>query len=91
MSQSVRRTFVVTNEQGLHMRPLQAFVAVASRVPGLVFMGRVGGEPLNGKSVLHLLGLAAERGAEVFVQVDGEDAEQAIDKLLETLQKSYDD
>ena len=91
MCQTQRRLFIVSNPSGLHMRPLQAFVEHASRFQSNVQVGRKEGEMLNGKSLIHLLGLGAEQGTEIVVEVSGPDADAAIEDLWDVLQKIYDD
>ena len=51
----LRQSVTITNPQGLHMRPLQAFVETAGRFRSAVFVTRDGGERVNGKSLLNLL------------------------------------
>ena len=91
MSQNLRRSYTVTNPNGLHMRPLQAFVEQANKFMSQVLVGRTGGELLNGKSMIHLLGLAAEQGTEICVEVRGEDAEPAMEALWQVLNQVYDE
>lgn len=91
MSTTQRRLYLVSNPSGLHMRPLQAFVEQATRFQSNVQVGRKDGELLNGKSMIHLLGLGAEQGTEIVVEVSGPDAEAAIEALWEVLQKIYDE
>lgn len=92
MSQTLRRLYRVTNPNGLHMRPLQAFVGEAMKYPGEVQVCRTnGGEMINGKSMISLLSLAAERGMEIAVIVTGPDPEALADKLVEALDRPYDD
>lgn len=92
MSQTVRRLFTVTNPSGLHMRPLQAFVEQATRFQSNVQVGRKDtGEMLNGKSIIHLLGLGADKGTEIVLEVNGPDADLALEALLTALAKIYDE
>jgi phosphotransferase system HPr (HPr) family protein len=91
MSQTLRRLFVVSNPNGLHMRPLQAFVERATKFQSNIQVGRKEGEMLNGKSLIHLLGLGAEQGTEIVVEVDGPDADTALESLWEVLEKIYDE
>ncbi len=91
MSQTQRRQYVVSNPSGLHMRPLQAFVEQASRFQSNVQVGRKNGEMLNGKSMIHLLGLGADQGTEIVVEVSGPDADAAIEALFEALQRIYEE
>jgi phosphotransferase system HPr (HPr) family protein len=92
MSTTVRRYYTVTNPNGLHMRPLKEFVEEAAKYQSNVHVARKdGSEFFNGKSMIHLLGLGAEQGTEIVVEVDGPDASAAIDALWDVLQRVYDD
>lgn len=84
----LRRTFAIANPQGLHMRPITAFVEVANKFQSEVYLARTGESRINGKSPLGLLGLAAEQGTELTLEVNGPDAEQALEALLEVLNKT---
>jgi phosphocarrier protein HPr len=84
----LRRTFTVANPQGLHMRPITAFVEAANKFQSDVFLGKPGDAKINGKSPLGLLGLAAEQGTELTLEVAGPDAAEAIDALLDVLAKT---
>lgn len=84
----LRCTFAIANPQGLHMRPITAFVEVANRFQSDVFLARMGENKINGKSPLGLLGLAAEQGTELTLEVNGPDAEEALHALLEVLNKT---
>jgi phosphotransferase system HPr (HPr) family protein len=81
----LRRTITITNPQGLHMRPITAFVELASRFQSDVFLCKEDGQRSNGKSPLALLGLAAEKGTPLTVEVSGPDEQAALDALAEFL------
>jgi phosphotransferase system HPr (HPr) family protein len=84
----LRRTFTVQNPQGLHMRPITAFVEVANKFQSDVFLAKEGDAKINGKSPLGLLGLAAEQGTQLTLEVNGPDAAEALNALLDVLAKS---
>jgi phosphocarrier protein HPr len=88
---SLRRSVTITNPQGLHMRPLQAFVEAATRFQSTVFITKDGGERVNGKSLLNLLSLAAEQGTIVHLEVAGPDCHEALPALVEVLERTYTD
>ena len=89
--ESIRRSLTITNPQGLHMRPLQAFVETAGRFQSNVILMKDGGERLNGKSLWNLLTMAAEQGTLVHLEVSGPDSQQAAEALVEVLQRTYTD
>lgn len=73
----------VRNHQGLHARPAALFVQVASRFKSTVRL-RKGRRVADGKSIMGVLTLAAERGSNVEVTVEGPDARDAM-RVLEQL------
>ena len=88
---SLRHSVTITNPQGLHMRPLQAFVETAGRFRSNVFVTREGGDRVNGKSLLNLLTMAAEEGTLVHLEVSGPDCHEALASLVEVLNRTYTD
>ncbi len=87
----LRRSVTIANPQGLHMRPLQAFVETAGRFQSNVYVTREGGERVNGKSLLNLLTMAAEEGTVIHLEVSGPDCHDALASLMEVLQRTYSD
>ncbi len=83
--ETLRRTVTISNPQGLHMRPITAFVEMASRFQSQVLVSKEPGQRLNGKSPLALLGLAAEKGTQLTLEVSGPDEQAALDALAEFL------
>jgi phosphotransferase system HPr (HPr) family protein len=81
---SLRRTVVITNPQGFHMRPKAAFAQTASRFQGDVSL-HWEGATFNGKSIFELMLLAAPEGSEVEVEVNGPDAAEALEALSAVL------
>ena len=70
------------------MRPITAFVEVANKFQSDVFLAKEGDAKINGKSPLGLLGLAAEQGTQLTLEVNGPDAAEALNALLDVLAKS---
>ena len=85
---TLRQVVVITNPQGLHMRPIVEFVEVAGRFQSEVALRKAGEPPANGKSAFALLGLGAEQGTELTLEVTGPDAEKAMAALVEVLRRS---
>src|SRR6516164_5641482 len=88
---SVRQTVAITNPHGFHMRPMAAFAEAANRFSGSVSVIRSGMAPVNGKSMLALLGLNAPQGTELVIEVNGDGAAEALQALLLVLKRNYDD
>lgn len=75
-----RRRVVVVNAYGLHMRPAGKFVALANTFRSEVRVDS-GEATVNGKSILDMVGLAAECGTALDLEARGPDAEAALDAL----------
>src|SRR5262245_15106601 len=79
----LRRSVVVTNPEGLHVRPAATFAALAQKFQSDVALIR-NGERLNGKSGISLIGLAGQ-GTELVLEIAGPDQEQAMQALGDLL------
>ncbi len=86
----LRQTVKIANPQGFHMRPISAFIKCASRFASTVNLIK-DGEPVNGKSMMSLLGLGAEEGTELTVEVSGPDAAEALRALVEILSRPVEE
>ena len=88
---TLRHTITITNPQGLHMRPIAAFVEAAGKFQSQVQVRKGEQPPINGKSAIHLLGLGAECGAQLILEITGPDAGSALKELLDVLSRTVDD
>jgi phosphotransferase system HPr (HPr) family protein len=77
---TLRRTVIIRDPQGLHMRPAAAFAKRAREYQSSVTVLR-DDRSVNGKSQIDLLLLAAEPGAQLVLEVCGADATDALDAL----------
>jgi phosphotransferase system HPr (HPr) family protein len=82
--ETLKREVIVTNPQGLHMRPLAAFAQSANRFQSTVIVQK-GDQRSNGKSILDLMLLAADQGTELILEVSGSDAQVAMEVLAQLL------
>ena len=78
---SQEETLLIRNKFGLHARPAAEFVKLASRFQSDVFVRKQELE-VNGKSIMGMMMLAAECGAEITIRASGEDAKQAVEELV---------
>ncbi|MBN1586959.1 MAG: HPr family phosphocarrier protein [Candidatus Omnitrophica bacterium] len=78
---TLRRTVVIHNEEGLHARPAALFVKVAKKFDASVSVRR-GSQRVNGKSIMGILMLGAGKGAKITIEVEGIDAEEALEELI---------
>ncbi|HEV2735032.1 MAG TPA: HPr family phosphocarrier protein [Longimicrobiaceae bacterium] len=70
----------ILNKYGLHARPAAEFVKLANKFQSEVWVSKDQVE-VNGKSIMGVMMLAAERGSTVDIRATGGDAEQAVAAL----------
>ena len=73
-------------ETGLEARPVAMLVQVASQFESTVYLGS-DNKKVNAKSIMGMMSMGLESGAEVMVTADGADEETAvaeIEKFLTT-------
>ena len=85
---SIKKSFVVKNDKGLHTRPATEIVKCLAKFKSNVTL-KYGDLTVNGKSLLGIMMLAAECGASVHVEASGEDAEECIATLLELADQQF--
>jgi phosphocarrier protein len=79
------RNVKIESRVGLHARPAALFVQTAAKAPMEVTVAKRGGDPVNAKSILAVLGLDARHGEEVVLAADGDGADELLDSLEELL------
>ena len=80
----IRRTVMIVDPMGLHVRPAAAFANLAKTSRSKITVWNAE-KRADGKSAMDLIMLIAEKGTEVVVEIDGDDAVVAIDPLLAIL------
>jgi len=80
--------FIVRNERGLHTRPSTEIVKCAAAFKADVRLTYQKTE-VNAKSLLGILMLAATRGSRISVTAEGEDAQQAVDTLIDLARNKF--
>jgi phosphocarrier protein HPr len=84
-AEKIDETIILTNDLGLHLRAAAQLVRIASKFKCKILVKNKNGDA-DGKSLVSLLVLAAVKGSEVKMTIEGEDAEaawKAIHKLFE--------
>jgi phosphocarrier protein HPr len=82
------RTVVVTNPQGLHARPADLFVKLATRFASRVEIVK-DRERVDGKSILAILTLAAAEGTKLSIEAEGPDAAEALEALAALVEHDF--
>ncbi len=84
----VEQQVVIQNRLGLHARACSVFVKEAAKFASHITLAREELE-VNGKSILGVMMLAAERGAELIVRAEGADETQALAALVQVVNNKF--
>lgn len=71
---------------GLHARPAALFVQEANKYSSDIFVEKHG-KSVNAKSIMGIMSLAISNGTDVIIRAEGSDAEQAVAKLAELIER----
>ena len=82
------QSVTVANVYGLHARPAAEFVKLASRFESKILVSKDGLE-VNGKSILGVMMLAAERGSTIEIKARGNDAQDAVEALVNLVTNAF--
>jgi len=83
-NETLRKSVIIRNPQGFHVRPAAALAERARQFQSRIELSR-GDVRVDGRQVLDLIMLAAEQGMEVMLEVTGPDAAEAIEILAQIL------
>jgi phosphocarrier protein len=84
----IRANVTISNKLGLHARASAKFTKLAGTFRSEVSMAR-GERSVNAKSIMGVMMLAAGLGAEVQIEVTGEDEQAAMDALLALINAKF--
>lgn len=85
-----QQTVVIGSRSGLHARPASLFVKAAARQQAKVTIAREGRDPVDARSMLAVLALAAPYGEAVVLSAEGDGAQAAVEELAELLAQDLD-
>jgi phosphocarrier protein len=81
-------TVLIENKYGLHLRAVARLVTVANTYQCYIaFKNR--GRTASAKSLLGILALALPKGAELEIEADGKDADEAIQAIRDLVQSKF--
>lgn len=84
----LHQTTTIINKLGLHARAAAKFVNQASLFKASVTLKR-GHHEVNGKSIMGVMMLAAAKGTELELIIDGVDEKKAMRSLLELVESRF--
>ena len=80
----VEKRITIKNKSGLHARPASLFVQIANKYDCDI-MVRKGRQKVNGKSIMGILMLAAEKGSKIAIIAEGNGSKEAVGELQRLL------
>ncbi len=86
----VQQEVVVKNRLGLHTRPAATLVKLAAKFKSEFFLER-DGYRVNGKSIIGVMTLAAEQGARILLEFEGQDEQEALATLVDFFDRGFDE
>ena len=84
----MRTEVTISNKRGLHARASAKLTKLAAAYPCEVWMSR-GDRRINAKSIMGVMMLAAGIGAQVVVETEGEQEQEAMDALLALINDKF--
>ena len=78
----IEKKVQIMNKAGLHTRPAATIVKMAAKYKCEFYILR-DGMNINGKSIIGVMTLAAEEGAELTLTFDGADEDKAAKEIVE--------
>lgn len=86
----IERTVKIINNAGLHTRPAATIVKLASKYKCDFFLNK-DGMHINGKSIIGVMTLAAEKGSEIVLTFDGIDENEAAEEIINYFNRGFDE
>ncbi|WP_339060423.1 HPr family phosphocarrier protein [Tepidibacillus marianensis] len=84
----IERQVTITNELGLHARPVSILIKEATKFKSDVKIV-MGDKEVNAKSIMGVLALGAVKGQQLGLKVSGPDEENAINSLVTLFEQNF--
>ena len=84
----ISRVVVIQNKQGLHARPAEKFVRLASQFDAKIELIKAG-RRVSATGMIDLLTLGAAEGTQLTLEADGPDAQRAIEALVDLVENVF--
>jgi phosphocarrier protein len=84
------RTITISNRAGIHARPAAMIVEVSKNFQCSLYFEKER-DRVNGKSIMGLLTLGAAYGTELKIIAEGEDEDDAVEKLMRLFESKFEE
>ena len=86
----IERKVEIINDAGLHTRPAATIVKIAAKYKSEFYIFK-DGLNINGKSIIGVMTLAAEKGSSLLLTFDGEDEEEVASEIVDYFNRGFDE
>ncbi|CAN5426666.1 HPr family phosphocarrier protein [soil metagenome] len=84
----IEKEITIINNAGMHTRPASTIVKIAARFRSDFFIERNGYE-VNGKSIIGVMTLAAEKGSKLLLKFDGDDEQELALEITKFFEEGF--
>lgn len=84
----IKKNIIIINKLGLHARAAAKFVSHAARFASEIIVTK-GTHHVNGKSIMGVMMLAANKGTEIELQISGDDEEEMSQDLTNLINNRF--
>ena len=85
-------TVKIINRLGMHARPAMIFAEAAQEFDADITIRRTDQpSPVDAKSIMQLMMLAATKGTDLVIEATGEDAQAAVDALISLVASGFNE
>ena len=86
------REFIINNEAGIHARPATHFVEIVANYESEVNVTNLdNGITANGRSIISMLMLTAQKGHKIRLQINGNDEDELMDALTGLIESNFNE
>ena len=86
----ISQKLTITNKLGLHARAASKLVNTAGQFESDVFIDKQGNR-INAKSIMGVMMLAASKGTEIMLEVDGNDEQDCMKAIVQLIDSRFDE
>jgi phosphocarrier protein len=86
----IEKKVQIINNAGLHTRPAATIVKLAAKYKSDFFINK-DGMNINGKSIIGVMTLAAEKGSELVLVFEGDDENEAAEEITSYFNRGFDE
>ncbi len=84
-------TVTVSNKLGMHARPAMLLAEVAGKFSSSITVSHDAHDPVDAKSIMQLMLLAATKGTTLHISADGDDANEAVQELESLIKADFNE